>query len=68
MAQGPEGESPINVTKYMKGIKFPASRDDLVEHARSQRAEPNVIKALEQFPDQEYATMADVMKGFKEAE
>jgi len=68
MAKGPEGESPINVTKYMKGIKLPATRDDLVEHARSQGADDHVIQALEQFPDEEYGTMADVMKGFKQAE
>ena len=68
MARGPAGESPINVTHHLKGISFPASKDDLVEHAKKNGAPSQVMEAIEAMPDDEYGTMADVMKGFKQAE
>ncbi|MFW6324609.1 MAG: DUF2795 domain-containing protein [Desulfovibrionales bacterium] len=35
-----------------------------MEHARKNNAEPEVINELENFPDRQYANMAEVMKGF----
>ena len=68
MARGPAGESPINVTHHLKGIGFPAEKQDLVEQAKSNGAPPEVMQAIEAMPEQSYETMADVMKGFKQAE
>jgi hypothetical protein len=68
MATGPGGQSPIDVTHHLKGIGFPAEKRDLVEHARKNGAPPGVAEAIEAMPEQTYETMADVMKGFKQAE
>lgn len=68
MATGPAGQSPIDVTRHLKGIHFPAEKRDLVEHAKKNGAPPDAMKAIEAMPEQSYETMADVMKGFKEAE
>ena len=68
MARGPAGESPINVTHHLKGISFPAEKQDLVEHAKGNGAPSEVVQAIEAMPEQSYETMADVMKGFKQAE
>ena len=64
MAQGAGERSPINVTHHLKGIKFPATRDDLMEQARENKADADVLDKIEQMPEQEYETMADVMKGY----
>jgi hypothetical protein len=50
--------------KYLKGIDFPAHLQDLVKHARKNHADKEVIEDLKSMPDEEYGSMADVMKGF----
>ncbi|MCW2237129.1 DUF2795 domain-containing protein [Azospirillum canadense] len=67
MAHAAGGQSPINVTHVLKGIDFPASKQDLVKHAQSHKADDEVLDTLKKMPDQEYGTMADVMKGYGQA-
>ena len=40
----------------------------MVEHARKQKAEREVIAVLEKMPDREYGNMADVMKAMGEVD
>ena len=68
MTRGNGGQSPINVTHHLKGIDFPAEKPDLVQHAKKQGADGEVLKAIEGMPEGTYETMADVMKGFGKAE
>jgi hypothetical protein len=70
MAQGAGGggDSPINITHRLKGVGFPARRDDLVERARANGAEGEVLDRLRAMPDQEFGTMADVMKAYGQTE
>ena len=58
---------PIDVSKHLKGIDFPAQKEDLVQHASEQGADQDVIELLEQLPEKEYGNMADVMKGVGQA-
>lgn len=58
------GESPANVTKNLKGVHFPAKKEDLVKHAQHEKAEKTVLSQIQNLEDREYASMADVMKGF----
>ncbi len=44
----------IKVQKSLSGVSYPASRRDLVEHARQQNADQDVLQALESMPDREY--------------
>lgn len=67
MTRGVGGQSPSNIAQYLSGIDFPCQRDDLVRHAKNNNAEEPVIDALENLPDREYTTMADVMEGFGES-
>lgn len=68
MAQhGDHPTSVTAVTHVLKGIEFPASRDDLLDHARENDAGAEVLEAIEAMPEQSYNTMADVMKGFGQA-
>ncbi|WP_028239507.1 DUF2795 domain-containing protein [Stutzerimonas azotifigens] len=68
MTRGLGGKSPANVTHHLKGIDFPAGREDLVEHARKNDADQEVLDVLEQMPDEKYGSMAAVMKGLGEVE
>lgn len=64
MTRGVGGESPANVSTYLKGIDFPAGRDQLVQHAEKNGAESDVLNIVKQMPEQEYGNMADVMKAY----
>ncbi len=46
--------NPIQVQKYLKGVNYPASRRDLIETARREGADQNVIATLERIPDRTY--------------
>jgi hypothetical protein len=62
------GQSPANVTKHLKGIDFPASKQDLLKHAQQLKAEQVVIDEIKQMDEREYNSMADVMKAFGQEE
>jgi hypothetical protein len=64
MARGVGGHSPSNVTKYLKGIDFPAHVDDLVKQAKKNDADQEVIDELKNLPDEEYHSVAEIMKGY----
>jgi hypothetical protein len=66
MTRGVGGESPANVTTYLKGIDYPANKEQLVHHAQKNGAESAVMDVLNNMPEQEYGNMADVMKGYGE--
>jgi predicted outer membrane protein len=56
--------NPIQVQKYLKGVDYPASKAALLEKARSMGADENVCASLEQLPDEDYQTPADVSQAF----
>ncbi len=56
--------SPIEVTKALKGMDFPASKNDVVHHAESHGAGREVVDKLKELPDEKYGTIKDVMKAF----
>lgn len=68
MARGVGGHSPANVAHHLKGIDFPADKNDLVNHAKNDGADNEVMEVLDQMPTRQYGSMADVMKGVGEVE
>jgi hypothetical protein len=68
MTRGLGGHSPSNVSHHLKGIEFPASKDTLLEVAKENGAERDVLDMIEDMPDMEFETMADVMKAYGEAD
>jgi hypothetical protein len=57
------GAFPIEIAKHLEGLSLPASKEDVVRHVRSKGANADEITAIERLPDQEFRTMADVLKG-----
>jgi predicted outer membrane protein len=58
--------NPIQVQKFLKGVDYPASKATLIEKARSMGADENVCASLEQLPDENYQTPAEVSQAFGE--
>ena len=44
----------IEVQKHLPGVSYPATKDQLVEQAKSNGASQDVIEALSGMPDGEY--------------
>ena len=64
MTRGVGGESPANVQAHLKGIDYPASKQDLVETARKNQAPQDVMRVLQEMPDEQYGGPQDVMKAY----
>jgi hypothetical protein len=45
---------PIEVQKALKGISYPAGRDEIVEMAEQNEASEEVIESLQSLADQQY--------------
>jgi hypothetical protein len=44
----------IKVQKFLGGVDYPATKDQLIEHARGKQADDDVIDALRKLPEREY--------------
>lgn len=60
--------NPIQLQKYLKGVDYPVSKEDLINHAKQQGADQDALSALEQIADQEYETPTEVSKAIGETE
>ncbi|WP_173924172.1 DUF2795 domain-containing protein [Agromyces sp. Marseille-P2726] len=45
---------PIEIQKYLGGIDYPASRDEIVRTAEGSGADREVLDALRGLPDRQY--------------
>jgi hypothetical protein len=52
--------NPIQVQKYLSGIDYPASKQEIVDRARSQGADQDVVQTLQQMPGDNFNSPNDV--------
>lgn len=64
MNESNKNVSPAEVQKYLHGITYPATRDELVEAAEAEGAPPEVMTMIRNMPDAEYGGPQDVMKAY----
>lgn len=57
--------NPIEVQKALKNMNYPASKEDLIKHAKGREASSKVMQDLENLPEKQYTSAADVSKEFK---
>lgn len=50
----PQIANPIQLQKYLKGVDYPAKKKVLLDRARQEGADEDVIFTLEKLPDREY--------------
>ena len=46
--------NPVQVQKFLKGLDYPASKQDLIECARREGADENVLYTLGRLPERTY--------------
>lgn len=54
--------SPIDIQKALGGMDYPASKEDIVSHAKGKGADDSVLETLGNLPDREYDSPTDVNK------
>lgn len=60
--------SPAVVEKYLAGVDYPASRQDLIDKAKKNKADRDVMDILDNLPDQTYHSPIDVSKAMAREE
>ncbi|EFH79839.1 conserved hypothetical protein [Ktedonobacter racemifer DSM 44963] len=56
--------SPAEVERLLKGVDYPASKKDLINHVKQESKE--VLDALQQLPDETFQRPTDVNKAIGE--
>ena len=46
--------NPVQVQKFLGGLDYPAGKQDILDRARDNGADENVMDALARIPDREY--------------
>lgn len=54
--------NPIEVQKYLKGMSYPITRKGLGTTTKSEKAPSEVVDALENIDEDDYANVTDVTK------
>ncbi len=54
--------NPIQLQKYLKGVDYPAKKQDLLDRAKQEGADEKICSTLEQLSDETFETPADVSK------
>jgi Protein of unknown function (DUF2795). len=52
--------NPIQLQKYLSGIDYPASKQELIERAQEKGADDNVLSTLRSLPRDEFNSPNDV--------
>jgi hypothetical protein len=60
--------NPIQVQKYLKGLKYPVAKQDLIKTAKKEGADENIMSALQRLPDQSYEAPTAVTKALGKLE
>jgi len=60
--------NPAMVEKYLAGVDYPAKRQDLIDQARANNADSDVMETLAILPDQTYHSPIDVSKAMAGSE
>jgi len=54
--------NPAVVEKYLAGVDYPASRDDLIKRAKDNKANKDVIDTISSLPEKTYNSPIDISK------
>lgn len=52
--------NPIEIQKFLEGIDFPATKDDIIETAQNNDAGQEIFDLLEKLPEKEYQSLIEI--------
>lgn len=60
--------NPIQVQKFLSGVNYPASKDELVKKAQQEGASQDVVSTLERMPGDRFNSPNDVSEAIGKIE
>jgi hypothetical protein len=54
--------NPIELQKHLKGLDYPAQKDEIVKTAQQHGADDELTKLLSKLPDHRFETPAEISK------
>jgi hypothetical protein len=60
--------NPIQVQKFLSGIDYPATKEDLVKRAKEQGADDNVVSTLQNLSTEKFNSPNDVSEAIGKSE
>lgn len=60
--------NPAKIEESIKGIDFPASKEDILSRARENSADQEELNVLSGLPDQKYTSITDITQALKSVE
>ena len=60
--------SPVEVEKYLKGIDYPAKKQDLMKYAQQNGAPQEILNVVKQLPEETFNRPTDVAKAVGEVD
>ena len=60
------GGLTTEIERSLKGIHFPANKQDLVQQAKKNKARQNVMQAIKNLPEDRFKSPTDVAKAWGE--
>lgn len=60
-----DGHVSANLSRFLKGVEFPAGQADLIEGAKQNGADHGVLEVLGKMPRRSYDNMAEVMEFYR---
>jgi hypothetical protein len=59
--------NPIQIQKFLGGMDYPVSKDTILETAKKEGADDNVLDALGRIPDGEYDAPTAISKAISDS-
>ncbi len=60
------GGITVDIEKALKGMDYPANKNDLVQQAKKNNANRNVLQAIQKLPEDKFNSPTDVAKAWGE--
>jgi Protein of unknown function (DUF2795) len=61
--------NPVEIQRHLKGVDYPADKQELIKHAKQQKADREVLSLLEKLPDdEEFSSPTELNKALGEIE
>jgi hypothetical protein len=55
--------NPVEIQKHLKGVDYPADKQELMKHAQQQKADKQILSLLDKLPeDEEFENPAELNK------
>ena len=61
-------KSPADIQKHLRGVRFPASKQDLMDKARENGAPDDVVNALQSLSGNQFSNPQEVMRALSNGE